>query len=37
MLDPPLKIGRSEIADNDALGAMLASWGVTLQKDLILT
>jgi len=25
MLDPPLKIGRSEIADNDALGAMLAA------------
>jgi ABC-type uncharacterized transport system involved in gliding motility auxiliary subunit len=36
MLDPPLKIGRSEIADNDALTALLASWGVTLQKDLIL-
>ncbi|HEY1925144.1 MAG TPA: GldG family protein [Candidatus Acidoferrum sp.] len=36
MLDPPLKIGRSEIADNDALTALLTSWGVTLQKDLIL-
>jgi ABC-type uncharacterized transport system involved in gliding motility auxiliary subunit len=36
MLDPPLKIGRSEIADNDVLTALLASWGVTLQKDLIL-
>ncbi len=36
MLDPPLKIGRSEIADNDGLSALLASWGVTLQKDLIL-
>jgi ABC-type uncharacterized transport system involved in gliding motility auxiliary subunit len=36
MLDPPLKIGRSEISDNDALTALLASWGVTLQKDLIL-
>jgi ABC-type uncharacterized transport system involved in gliding motility auxiliary subunit len=36
MLDPPLKIGRSEIADNDTLTALLASWGVTLQKDLIL-
>jgi ABC-type uncharacterized transport system involved in gliding motility auxiliary subunit len=36
MLDPPLKIGRSEIADNDALAGLLASWGVTLQKDLIL-
>ena len=36
MLDPPLKIGRSEIADNDALTTLLSSWGVTLQKDLIL-
>jgi ABC-type uncharacterized transport system involved in gliding motility auxiliary subunit len=36
MLDPPLKIGRSEIADNDALTGLLASWGVTPQKDLIL-
>jgi ABC-type uncharacterized transport system involved in gliding motility auxiliary subunit len=36
LLDPPLKIGRSEISDNDALTALLASWGVTLQKDLIL-
>jgi ABC-type uncharacterized transport system involved in gliding motility auxiliary subunit len=36
MLDPPLKIGRSEIADNDALTNLLQSWGVALQKDLIL-
>jgi ABC-type uncharacterized transport system involved in gliding motility auxiliary subunit len=36
MLDPPLKLGQSEIADNDALTAMLQSWGVTAQKDLIL-
>ena len=36
MLDPPLKIGRSEIADNDVLTGLLASWGVTPQKDLIL-
>jgi ABC-type uncharacterized transport system involved in gliding motility auxiliary subunit len=36
MLDPPLKIGRSDIADNDALVALLASWGVTPVKDLIL-
>lgn len=36
MLDPPLKIGREEIADNDALTNLLASWGVTPQKDLIL-
>ena len=31
-----LKIGRSDIADNDALTGLLTSWGVTLQKDLIL-
>jgi ABC-type uncharacterized transport system involved in gliding motility auxiliary subunit len=36
MLDAPLKIGRSEIADNDALTSLLQSWGVTLNKDLIL-
>ncbi len=36
MLDPPLKLGRSEIADNDALTSLLQSWGVTMQKDLIL-
>jgi ABC-type uncharacterized transport system involved in gliding motility auxiliary subunit len=36
MLDPPLKMGRSEIADNDALSAVLQGWGVTLDKDLIL-
>jgi ABC-type uncharacterized transport system involved in gliding motility auxiliary subunit len=36
LLDPPLKIGRSEIGDNDALASVLDSWGVTLDKDLIL-
>ena len=36
MLDPPLKMGHSAIADNDALTAVLNSWGVTLNKDLIL-
>jgi ABC-type uncharacterized transport system involved in gliding motility auxiliary subunit len=36
MLDPPLKIGRSEIADNDVLTNLLQSWGVTMNKDLIL-
>ena len=36
MLDAPLKIGRATIADNDALAAVLESWGVTPQKDLIL-
>jgi ABC-type uncharacterized transport system involved in gliding motility auxiliary subunit len=36
MLDPPLKIGRDDIADNDALMTLLQSWGVTMDKDLIL-
>jgi len=36
LLDPPLKIGRSEIADNDSLANLLQTWGVTLDKDLIL-
>jgi ABC-type uncharacterized transport system involved in gliding motility auxiliary subunit len=36
MLDPPLKVGHSEIADNNALTTLLQSWGVTMQKDLIL-
>jgi ABC-type uncharacterized transport system involved in gliding motility auxiliary subunit len=36
MLDPPLKIGRSEIGDNDALTSLLSSWGISLDKDLIL-
>jgi ABC-type uncharacterized transport system involved in gliding motility auxiliary subunit len=36
LLDPPIKIGRSPIADNDALSALLQSWGVTPDKDLIL-
>ena len=36
MLDPPLKLGRSDIAANDALTSLLQSWGVTLDKDLML-
>ncbi|HYL86560.1 MAG TPA: GldG family protein [Candidatus Angelobacter sp.] len=36
LLDPPLKMGRSEIADNDALASLLQSWGVTVNRDLIL-
>jgi ABC-type uncharacterized transport system involved in gliding motility auxiliary subunit len=36
MLDPPLKIGRSPIADNNALSTLLTGWGVTADKDLIL-
>ena len=36
LFDPPLKFGRSEVADNDVFTALLQNWGVTLDKDLIL-
>jgi ABC-type uncharacterized transport system involved in gliding motility auxiliary subunit len=36
LLDPPLKMGKPAVADNDALSKVLASWGVTLSKDVIL-
>ena len=36
LLDPPLKLRRSEIAPNDSLTSVLESWGVTMHKDLIL-
>jgi|SRR5579871_6133181 len=36
MLDPPLKFGREEIDDNAALSKVLESWGVSLDKDLVL-
>jgi ABC-type uncharacterized transport system involved in gliding motility auxiliary subunit len=36
MMDPPLKLGHEEIADNDALTNLLQSWGVTVNKNLIL-
>jgi ABC-type uncharacterized transport system involved in gliding motility auxiliary subunit len=36
MLDPPLRLGHEEIAENDALTNLLQSWGVTVNKDLIL-
>jgi ABC-type uncharacterized transport system involved in gliding motility auxiliary subunit len=36
MLDPPLKMARLEIADNEAFNKVLESWGVTPQNDLIL-
>src|SRR5215475_7511843 len=36
LLDPPLKMGRSEIADNTSLTTVLTSWGVTPDKNLIL-
>jgi len=36
LLDPPLKLGRKEISDNKPLVDLLASWGVTPEKDLLL-
>lgn len=36
LLNPPLKMGRMEIADNDALSKVIEGWGVTPGKDLIL-
>lgn len=36
LLDPPLKLGHEEIAENNALTNLLQSWGVTMEKDLIL-
>ncbi|SPE26849.1 ABC-type uncharacterized transport system involved in gliding motility auxiliary component-like protein [Candidatus Sulfotelmatomonas gaucii] len=36
LLDPPLQMGQSAIAGNDALTNLLKSWGVTLDKDLVL-
>ena len=35
LLDPPLKIGKAT-ADNDALDNVLQSWGVSVEKDLVL-
>lgn len=36
MLDPPIQFGHSPTAANDALTALLQSWGVTLDNDMIL-
>jgi ABC-type uncharacterized transport system involved in gliding motility auxiliary subunit len=36
MLDPPLKLGHEEIADNDGLTNLLQTWGITLDKNLVL-
>jgi gliding motility-associatede transport system auxiliary component len=36
MLDPPLNLGHSSVASNDTLTSLLQSWGVTLDKDLII-
>jgi ABC-type uncharacterized transport system involved in gliding motility auxiliary subunit len=36
MLDPPLRLGRKQISDNQALSGLLESWGVTVDKNLLL-
>ena len=36
LLDPPLKMGRLDISDNEALTMVLEAWGITPAKDLIL-
>jgi ABC-type uncharacterized transport system involved in gliding motility auxiliary subunit len=36
MLDPPLKMGPHSISANTGLTSLLASWGVTVKKDLVL-
>ena len=36
LLDPPVNLGRNPIDDNTTLEAVLATWGVTLDKDLVL-
>lgn len=36
LLDPPLDFGRQHTAENTALANLLESWGVTLDKDLVL-
>ena len=36
MLDPPLKFAKQNIDENAALAGVLATWGVTADKDLVL-
>ena len=36
LLDPPLDFGREHISDNPGLSSLLADWGVTGDKDLVL-
>ncbi len=36
MLDPPVQLGREETGENPALVKMVDSWGITLNKDLVL-
>ncbi len=36
LIDPPLKLGRDDYSENQALAALINSWGITLDKDLAL-
>jgi len=36
LLDPPLNFGREHVAENNGLTDLLAHWGVTVDKDLVL-
>ena len=36
LLDPPLQMGRETISKNEPIETMLASWGVTLDNNLVL-
>ena len=36
LLDPPLKAGQMNIADNDAITGVLEGWGVTVDKDVVI-
>jgi len=36
MLDPPLRMGKEEVSENPGLTKLLADWGVTLEKNLVL-
>ena len=36
LLDPPLKMGRAEVAENASLNKMLEGWGVTPENNLII-
>jgi ABC-type uncharacterized transport system involved in gliding motility auxiliary subunit len=36
LLDPPVKLGKEDVSENAALAKVIDSWGVTLNKDLVL-
>lgn len=36
LLDPPLQLGRDSVSENQPLAKLLESWGVVLNKDIVL-